>query len=116
MDDFVEVGRIGELDEGAMKEVMARGRKLLLARVGDSYYVVDNVCPHMKAKLSDGELEGVVVTCPRHGSQFNLADGRVARWTNMPSLLSAIAKVFKPPRPLNTYVVKLEGDKILIGL
>ncbi len=44
----------------------------LLARVGDKYYAADNRCPHMGGKLSPGKLEGTVVTCPRHGSQFDL--------------------------------------------
>ena len=29
-----------------------------------------------------GKLDGTIVTCPRHYSQFDLADGRVVRWTD----------------------------------
>ena len=116
MSKFVEVGKKGELAQGTMKEVTAEGRNMLLARVGDKYYAVDNICPHMGAKLSAGKLEGTVVTCPRHGSQFDLSDGRVVRWTSFPGLISAVAKVIKKPRPVKTYAVKLEGDKVLLEI
>jgi nitrite reductase/ring-hydroxylating ferredoxin subunit len=36
---------------------------------------VADVCPHAGATLSEGELEGVVLTCPRHGSQFDVRTG-----------------------------------------
>jgi len=116
MSKFVEVGKKGELAQGTMKEVTAEGRNMLLARVGDKYYAVDNICPHMGAKLSAGKLEGTVVTCPRHGSQFDLSDGHVIRWTSFPSIVSALAKVIKKPHPLKTYAVKLEGDKVLLEI
>jgi len=116
MGKFVEVGKSGELTEGEMKEVTVQGRKILLARIGDSYYAADNRCPHMGAKLSDGSLDGTIVTCPRHGSQFDLSDGHVIRWARMPALASAISKIIKRPRPLATYAVKLEGDSILVEI
>lgn len=36
---------------------------------------VRDVCPHAGATLSEGELEGTVLTCPRHGSQFDVQTG-----------------------------------------
>jgi len=68
MSNLVEVGNSRDFAEGTMKEVVIEGREILLARVGDSYYAASNRCPHMGAKLSDGSIEGTVVTCPRHGS------------------------------------------------
>jgi 3-phenylpropionate/trans-cinnamate dioxygenase ferredoxin subunit len=116
MGDLVQVGEAGELGDGTMKEVLAQGREILLARVRDNYYAVDNRCPHMSGKLSQGKLEGTIVTCPRHGSQFDLRDGRVVRWLKSSGLISKVSKVLKSPRPLVTYNVKLEGDRILIEI
>jgi len=112
----MELGKSGELAEGTMKEVAIEGREILLARVGDSYYAADNRCPHMGAKLTDGSLEGTVVTCPRHGSQFDLSDGRVVRWLKTSRLISTVSKALKPPRPLIVYNVKVEDDRILIEI
>ncbi|HUV53199.1 MAG TPA: Rieske 2Fe-2S domain-containing protein [Dehalococcoidia bacterium] len=116
MGKFVEVGKTGDLADGTMKEVSIQERNILLARVGGKLYAAENVCPHMGAKLSQGKLEGTVVTCPRHGSQFDLGDGHVIRWTNFPGPVSAFARVIKKPRSLKTYLIKAQGDKVLVEL
>ena len=116
MGNFIQVGKTSELEDGTMKEVLAQGREILLARVADRYYAADNRCPHMSGKLSQGKLEGTVVTCPRHGSQFDLSDGRVVRWLKGSGLIFRVSKALKPPRPLVTYNVKVEDDKILIEI
>ena len=116
MGELVEIARVGDLAEGAMQKCAVQGLTVLLALSGGSYYAVDDRCPHFGASLSEGKLEGAVVTCPRHGSRFDLKDGRVIQWTNMPSVLAAIGKVVRRPRPLTTYAVKVEGERILMEM
>jgi len=116
MSDKIEVGRSGELEDGAMKEILAQGREVVVVRIKNAYYVADNRCPHMGGKLSQGKLEGFVVTCPLHGSQFDLRTGGVVRWLKGSGLVSMVAKALKPPRQLNTYNVKVENDRILIEI
>ena len=116
MSEFVEVSKIDELKEGTMKAINTGGREILVARADDKYYAVDKRCPHMGGDLSQGKLEGTVVTCPRHGSQFDLTHGRVVRWTNWTGLISTVSKMVKSPRPISTYRVKLEGDRIVVEI
>jgi 3-phenylpropionate/trans-cinnamate dioxygenase ferredoxin subunit len=116
MSNLVEVARSGELADGAMREVVAEGKEVLLARVGDNYYAADNRCPHMGGKLSKGNFEGTVVTCPLHGSQFDLTDGRVVRWLRGGGLVSAVSKTIKRPKPLSVYRVRVEDDRILVEI
>ena len=97
-----------------MKEVVVQGHEILIARVGDEYYATNNRCTHMGGKLSHGKLEGTVVTCPRHGSQFELKDGRVVRWLKGSGFLSVLGKALKSPRPLSRYNVQVVDDKILV--
>ena len=97
-----------------MKKTEVQGREILLARVGDSYYAADNRCPHLNGDLSQGKLEGTVVTCPRHASQFDLKDGNVVRWLKGSGILSKIGGALKSSRPLTTYNVTIEGDSILV--
>jgi 3-phenylpropionate/trans-cinnamate dioxygenase ferredoxin subunit len=70
----------------------------------------------MGGNLSQGKLEGTVVTCPKHYSQFDLKDGRVVRWLKGSGFISAVGKALKSPRPLKTYNMKVEDDKILIEI
>ena len=113
---FVEIATTDELEEGNMKMFAVSGREILLARVGDNYYGADNRCPHMGGNLSMGKLEGTVVTCPRHHSQFDLTDGHVIRWTDWSGFKLSLGKLLKSSRPLKTYAVKIEEDKILVDV
>ena len=114
MSSLVAAGKTSEFKDNTRKKLQIQGHEILLTRVGDSYYAVHNRCPHLGGDLSRGNLEGTVVTCPRHGSQFDLRDGEVVRWLKGAGLLSAVGKALKPPKPLNTYNIRLEGDTILI--
>jgi 3-phenylpropionate/trans-cinnamate dioxygenase ferredoxin subunit len=116
MGNFVSVAKTGELNNGTMKQVNIQGHELLIAQVGGKYYATDNRCLHMGGNLSQGKLEGTVVTCPRHGSQFDLKDGRVVRWLKGSGLFSSLTKALKGDKHLATYKVKTEGNSIMVEI
>jgi len=116
MGRLIDVGATDDVADGAIKMVTVEGRDLLLARVGEKYYAADDRCPHMGGRLSQGRLEGTVVTCPRHGSRFDLADGHVVRWTEWSGITLSLAKIFKSPRPIKIYRVQAQGDRLLVDL
>jgi len=111
---FLEAGKTGEYRDGMKKKVVVGGHEILLARVGGSYYAVDNRCPHMGGQLAAGQLEGTVVTCPLHGSQFDITDGHNIRWLKGSGLLTTVGKIFKSPRGLSVYKTRVDGDTILV--
>ncbi|MDM7999556.1 MAG: Rieske 2Fe-2S domain-containing protein [Dehalococcoidia bacterium] len=114
MADFKELLKVDDLKNGQMKAYTTEGREVLVARVGGEFFAADNRCPHFGAKLAEGKLDGTVLTCPKHASQFDLKDGHVVRWTDWSGVKLGIAKVFKSPRPLVVYATKVEGDKVLV--
>ena len=114
MGSFTEVGKTGDLQNGSKKKVTVQGQEIMLARVGDKYYATGNRCAHMGGDLSAGKLEGTIVTCPRHGSQFDITDGHNIRWMKGTGLAAAVGKVIKSPRPIQTYNVKIDGSTVLI--
>lgn len=114
MSKFVEVGKTGEFKDGSKKKLILNGQEILLAKVDGSYYAVSNNCPHMNGDLSMGTLEGTVITCPRHGSQFDIREGANIRWLKGSGLFSAVGKALKPPKPLKTYKVRVEGETISV--
>ena len=113
MAKFIEVAKVEELKSGTMKKVSAEGHEILLARVGDRYYATDSRCPHMKGDLSQGRLEGTIVTCPRHGSQLDVSDGAVVRWLKG-GLMSKLSGALKPSKSLKVYNVKIENGKVQV--
>jgi 3-phenylpropionate/trans-cinnamate dioxygenase ferredoxin subunit len=110
------IGKADDIAEGTMVKVVVDGREVLVARVGDDLYAMDNRCPHMGGDLSQGTLEGTIVTCPRHGSQFDLTDGHVIRWTAWTGITGAAVRLLKPPRPLTTYPVRVDDTELVLTL
>jgi nitrite reductase/ring-hydroxylating ferredoxin subunit/uncharacterized membrane protein len=53
--------------------------KLTQAKAGDVATAFGDWCTHLGGPLSEGTLDGELVTCPWHGSQFELTTGDVAR-------------------------------------
>ena len=82
MDGFIEVVSTEGFEPGEMREIEVEDHTLMVARVGDEFLVTDGRCPHLGGHLARGVLEGSVVTCPRHHSQFDLRDGSCVRWTD----------------------------------
>ena len=107
---------INDLSEGTMKKYQVQDTEILVARIGGKYYATKNKCPHFGGDLSKGKLEGSIVTCPRHGSQFNLTDGSVVRWLKGAGLISSIGKALKSPQKLTTYNVKIGGQDIILEM
>jgi 3-phenylpropionate/trans-cinnamate dioxygenase ferredoxin subunit len=114
MGNFFKVGNTGDFKDGSKRKVSANGLEIMVVRVGDSYYAVNNRCPHMGGDLSNGTLEGTVITCPLHKSQFDVSDGRNIRWLKGSGIMSALGKTLKSPRSLRTYKIKIEGNIISV--
>lgn len=75
---------------------------LAVYHVGGAICAVQDVCPHAGARLSEGELAGTVVTCPRHGSQFDICTGERLRG---PADLQ-----------IETYRVEIDGGQVFVIL
>lgn len=83
----VRVASVDEVPVESLKPVMADGEEICLAHAEDgSFYAIGDVCTHENFLLSQGELFGLDVECPQHGSRFNLQTGRV---TGLPAVMPA---------------------------
>ena len=116
MGNFVKAAKVTEFKDGTRKKVSIGDKEILLARVSGKFYAVGNRCAHMGGDLSAGTLEGNIVTCPRHGSQFDITSGKNLRWMKGSGLAAAVGKAIKSPRPIPAYNVKVEGDDISIEI
>ena len=114
MGNFIAVCKADGVEASQMKEVAVQGRAVLIANVGGKYYAVAGRCPHLGGKLAQGKLEGTVITCPKHGSQFDITDGHVVRWLKSTGMLSKIGKILKSERPLIAYKTKIEGGQVMV--
>lgn len=115
MEDFIHLTTTEGIEAGGMKAASLENHEFLVANVEGEYFISDAKCPHLGGHLPDGTLEGTTLTCPLHHSQFDLRDGRVIRWTDWKGATSTIGKLFRHPRPLRIYEVKVDGAEVLVG-
>jgi toluene monooxygenase system ferredoxin subunit len=72
---WVRVQADDELWDGDLVGVEVAGRKVLLLRADGQVRAYRDVCPHKGTPLSDGELDGSVLTCPVHLWEFEAISG-----------------------------------------
>jgi 3-phenylpropionate/trans-cinnamate dioxygenase ferredoxin subunit len=112
---FIELMPAADVPVGAMKSVEIEGHDLLVANVGGRFLVADARCPHLGGHLVRGTLEGAVVTCPVHHSQFDLSDGHVVRWTDWKGAVLTIGELARHPRPLRVYETEVVEGVVMVG-
>jgi 3-phenylpropionate/trans-cinnamate dioxygenase ferredoxin subunit len=115
MSDFIELVPTEGFEEGTMRQVDLDGHEFLVARVGEDFLITDARCPHLGGHLARGVLDGTVVTCPLHHSQYDLRSGAVLRWTDWTGMTLSVAKLARHPRPVRAYESKVEAGSVWVG-
>ena len=72
-----EVGDAGGEPEGTLRRVEVGETAVCVARTVDGWLAFDDTCTHEECSLAEGELDGEVVICPCHGSEFDVRTGDV---------------------------------------
>ena len=73
---------------GGLKEFKVGKLEILVSNIDGKFFCTSARCPHAGgAPLSEGILEGIVLTCPWHEAQFRVTDGQVLRGPATDNLL-----------------------------
>ncbi|MBC8156838.1 Rieske 2Fe-2S domain-containing protein, partial [Armatimonadetes bacterium] len=62
--------------KGHMKHVEINGKEIAIANVDGKFYAFSDRCSHMNARLSRGNIDQGVVTCPFHAAKFDVTSGK----------------------------------------
>lgn len=73
---FVRVAAEAEIPLGDMRRVEAGRESILVANVGGELFAISDTCTHRGGALSRGTILDGIVTCPRHGSRFDVRTGK----------------------------------------
>jgi nitrite reductase/ring-hydroxylating ferredoxin subunit len=99
---FVPVARLDEIPTDRGLRVVVEGIGIGLYRVGEAIYAMEDACPHAGYPLSEGELDGCIISCRAHGWPFDIRTG------------------FDPDHadgfPIPCFAVEVEGDEVRIDL
>jgi len=101
MSEFITIAQVGEIPEGRGKAFTVGDRRIAVFCVGETYYALNDRCPHMGASLATGDLRDGTVICDRHLWAFQLADGQC------PDVAKLRAETFE---------VRIEGQEVQVRL
>ncbi len=102
MSNFIPVAKTTDVPDPGQTLLEVEDRIVVLFRVGNEYFCIDDVCTHDGGPLSEGRLDDHAIACPRHGAKFDIRTGKAL---TMPATVDTAA-----------HEVKIEGDNILIRL
>ena len=75
---YAPVIEAAELEDGKLHRVELEGEAVLVAQAeSGGVCAISAVCSHMGGPLDEGKRDGDTVTCPWHGSRFDLCTGAV---------------------------------------
>ncbi len=97
---WIDAGLTGDLRDGQTISIPAGKRMIAVARSGDAYYAIEDICTHDGAPLTGGEIEGSEIICPRHGARFCLRTG----------------EALTPPayEPVRVFETKIEAGRLWV--
>jgi metal-sulfur cluster biosynthetic enzyme/nitrite reductase/ring-hydroxylating ferredoxin subunit len=98
----VRVAKLSDLPDGGRLLVELDDRIVVLLRVGDELFCLDDVCTHDGGPLSEGQVSDHTIACPRHGAKFDLRTGKAL---TMPATVDTAA-----------HEVQVRGDDIYVRL
>ncbi len=101
-DQWQRVAAVDEIEEDEPISVHVGEHTIGVFLVNDTYYAIEDICPHAYALLSQGFVDGEEVECPLHEAVFHIPSGRC---------LKAPAD-----RDVKTYPVKVDGDDVFINV
>ena len=96
----VRIENARDIAPGQMRVFDVAGIKVNIASVGGQLYAFDDTCTHRACSLAQGQLDDTTVTCPCHGSQFDVTTGEVLRGPAQ--------------QPVRSRLVQIEGESLLV--
>ena len=69
------VASLAELWDGDFMTARVAGTRVLVVRLGDAVHAYEDRCAHLGIALSEGKLEGGILTCSAHHWQYDAATG-----------------------------------------
>ncbi|HEY8224566.1 MAG TPA: Rieske (2Fe-2S) protein [Pyrinomonadaceae bacterium] len=97
---LIRIENAKDVPAGEMRVFDVAGIKVNVASAGGHLHAFDDTCTHRGCSLAKGKLDGTTVTCPCHGSQFDVTSGAVLRGPAQ--------------RPVRSRVVQVDGEDLLV--
>ncbi len=97
-----KIANISEIAPGEIKSFMVGFDEVAVCNVDGVFCAFRDRCKHQELPLSDGELDGEVITCAYHGAEFNVKTGE--------------ALCMPATEPIEIFEVKVENGEIFVDV
>ena len=98
---FQKAVNADDLLSGEMAGVTVAGTRLLIIKIDDKFFVYEDKCAHKGTPLSEGDLDGELLTCPTHLWEY---DARTGTGVNPENSC------------LRSFPVRVDGNAVLVNL
>jgi len=102
MSAFTTVAKLSDIPSSGKLCLEVEDRFVVIVRIEDQFFCLDDVCTHDGGPLGEGELTGFCLSCPRHGAQFDVRTGAAV---TMPAT-----------EPTVIHEIRVVGDELQVRL
>ena len=99
---FLDAATLGDMPPGTAKAIDLSGSPILLCNSAERIFAVENRCSHAEMPLDCGRVKYGWISCPAHGSRFDLETGE--------------ALTLPATDPILTFAVRVIGDRIEVAV
>lgn len=116
----VKAARVDEIAEGRSKCVKLDQLRILLIREKGEIFALENKCPHFGLSMEKGAISNGNITCPWHGSSFDVRTGTNVDWVNsvagmaLPKWSQKLVALGKEPQAVRTFPVMVENGTVFV--
>jgi 3-phenylpropionate/trans-cinnamate dioxygenase ferredoxin subunit len=99
---FERACAIADVRDDEALAVVLGDMEVAVARNGDEFFAIQNICSHAAVALSEGEVEDCQIECWLHGSRFDLRTGKPTS--------------FPATEPVALFPVEVRGDDVYVDV
>ena len=128
--NWSKCARIDSFDSEPQQVFRINKESILIAKVGNQFYALNEKCPHMNLSMKGGEINAKTgtINCAWHNSTFCYKTGEVKEWLALSNTQKFMAKVFLKsnkqaegvleiePDNIDTYPIQMIDDHVWVGV
>ncbi len=118
----VKIATAPDVTANKALKASADGQTVLVAKVGNGHCAIANKCPHLGLPMAKGKLENGVITCPFHGSKFEMCTGKNVEWVDsfvgipLPGIAQKMMAMGKAPTDVASFTVTQNGEDLFVDI